>query len=315
MPELFSPTAIKRISALARLPAHVIGANDWKRHTRVLAKTEVLFSGWGAPVMDEAFLRATPQLKAVFYAADAVRYFTTPSLWQRGVRLSAAHAVNAFPIAEFTLASILVGLKQVLPFARASRASRTFPSLSSPLGSYGARVGLVGYGVIARLLRQRLRDHHVHVSVFEPSLSPAEAAAEEVTLHELPSLFAESDVVSLHATLQPENYALIGAEHFRLMPPHATFINTARGELVREEEMLDVLTERPDIQAMIDVCSPSPPLPSSRLFDLPNVLLTPHLSASLGRDCLRLGDAMVDEFERFTANLPLDWEITPVSSA
>lgn len=313
--EIFSPAAIRRISSRARLPANVITGTSWRRQTRALARAEVLFSGWGAPVMDEAFLSAAPRLRAVFYAADSVRYFTTPALWRRGVRLCAAHAANAVPVSEFVLAALLFGLKQVLPLAREVRTRRTFPARVSAPGTYGTRVGLVGYGVAARLLRRRLRDFDLRVSVFDPDLTPAEAAAEQVELRPLDAVFAECEVVSVHAGLHHDNHGLIGAGQLRLLRPMATFINTARGELVVEPELIEFLVARPDVQAVLDVCSPSPPLPSSPLFDLPNVLLTPHLSASHGEDCRRLGDAMVEEFERFLSGAPLRWEIPPAPAA
>ncbi len=103
---------------------------------------------------------------------------------------------------------------------------------------------------------------------------------------------------------------MIRGRHFDAMKPDATFVNTARGAIVNEPEMVACLERRPDLQAILDVTCPEPPAPDSPLYTLPNVSLTPHIAGSLDTECWRLGDAMADEFERYLDDLPLRWEIT-----
>ena len=99
------------------------------------------------------------------------------------------------------------------------------------------------------------------------------------------------------------------------MKPNATFINTARGAVVREAEMIETLRHRPDLQAVLDVCDPEPPAPDSPLLTLPNVVLTPHIAGSMGTECRRLGRCMVDEVRRYLAGEPLHWQITEADAA
>jgi D-isomer specific 2-hydroxyacid dehydrogenase, NAD binding domain len=84
----------------------------------------------------------------------------------------------------------------------------------------------------------------------------------------------------------------------------------AGGAIVREAEMVEVLEERPDLWAVLDVTHPEPPEPDSRLYGLPNVVLTPHIAGSLGRECRRMGRLVVDELRRYVAGEPLKYEIT-----
>jgi phosphoglycerate dehydrogenase-like enzyme len=93
------------------------------------------------------------------------------------------------------------------------------------------------------------------------------------------------------------------------MKPGATFINTGRGGLVRESEMAEVLRARPELWAVLDVTELEPPLPDSPLFELRNVVLTPHIAGSMGPECRRLGIMMVDEVERYLAGQPLLGEV------
>ncbi len=108
---------------------------------------------------------------------------------------------------------------------------------------------------------------------------------------------------------------MVTGAHLSSMKPGATFLNTARGAIVREEEMIDVARTRPDLQFILDVTHPEPPTPGSPLFTLPNVIVTPHIAGSMDNECRRMGRAMVDELRRYLAGEPLRWEVTPQLAA
>jgi phosphoglycerate dehydrogenase-like enzyme len=108
---------------------------------------------------------------------------------------------------------------------------------------------------------------------------------------------------------------MITGAHFAAMKENATFINTARGAIVRENEMIDVLKKRPDLWALLDVTYPEPPVPGSPLYTLPNVILTPHLAGSRDTECRRMGRIVVDELRRYLNNEPLHWAITREQAA
>lgn len=308
-------------SVCARLRRHVqlapvaIPPEAWRLHRGTLASVQLIFSGWGAPVMDEELLRAMPELKAIFYGGGSVRYFTTDALWSRGVRITTAAAINAIPVSEYTVSAILLGLKRFWHYARLARDARTFPVLRPLPGAYHATIGLISYGTIARLVRQRLLAHDLDVLVYDPFLTEDEARAERMRKVGLDELFALSDVVSLHTPLLPETAHLIRGVHFDRMKRDAFFINTARGEIVDEPEMIAALRRRTDLQALLDVTSPEPPRPDSPLYTLPNVVLTPHLAGSLGPECERMGHAMADELGRYIRGQPLQWEVTSERAA
>jgi phosphoglycerate dehydrogenase-like enzyme len=307
--DIYGPEALARVSRRSRVQGPVFAGSRWREHAGLLRDTEVIFSSWGAPLMDEEFLDTAKNLKAVFYAAGSVRYFTTPAFWSRGIRLTSAYAMNAVPVSEYTVAAALFGLKHVWHYARLTREQRAFMEDRPVVGAYRAKIGLISYGTIARMVRDKLRSFDLQVLVYDPFLSAEDAAREGVRLVSLETLFAESDVVSLHAPSLPATWGLLGAEHFGRMKPFSTFINTARGEIVREKELIEFLRVRPDVQAVLDVTAPEPPSPDNPLFDLPNVMLTPHIAGSLGPECKRMGDAMVDEFERYLEGRPLSWEL------
>jgi phosphoglycerate dehydrogenase-like enzyme len=125
----------------------------------------------------------------------------------------------------------------------------------------------------------------------------------------LDDLFRRADVVSLHTPWLPETEGLITGEHFRAMRPNSSFINTARGAIVREAEMIAALQARPDITALLDVTYPEPPAPGSPLYTLPNVVLTPHIAGPLGAECRRQGALMLAELRSYLADGILNHEI------
>ncbi len=281
----------------------------------LLAETEVIFSGWGAPRMDEAFLAATPRLRAVFYGAGSVRYFTTDAFWSRGVALSSAYAMNALPVAEYALGVILLSLKNVFRQMFRARAEGRFPEREPCAGGYGGRVGLISLGMIGRLVRERLRPFDVEVLAYDPYVTAEQASALGVEMIELDEIFRQCDVVSLHTPWLKETEGLVCGRHFASMRPRATFLNTARGAVVNEPEMIDALRARPDLTAVLDVTYPDPPPAGSPLWTLPNVLLTPHIAGSQDRECRRMGRLMIDEYDRWRAGRGLKWAITREKAA
>jgi len=280
------------------------------RHLDLLARAEVIFSGWGGPVLTEEFLDKAPRLRAFFYGGGALGAVVTPAVWDRGVLVTSAIVANSIPVAEYTLSAILFSLKHGWRLARQTRERRDFPDRNTAPGAAGSTIGLISLGVIARALLKLLAPFDLKVLAYDPYVTPAEADELGVECASLDELFARSDVVSLHTPLLEETEGLITQDHFASMKPHATFINTARAEIVQQAAMLAVAARRPDLQFVLDVSDPEPPEPSSPLYTLPNVVLTPHIAGSVGPECRRMGRAMVEELERFVSGRPLKWAVS-----
>ncbi len=298
------------VAELADVYAPLQTQDSVAKNPRVLAEAEVILSGWGAPTMDDAFLAAAPNLRAVLYGAGSIRRMATPALWERGIRITSAYAANAVPVSEYTLAAILFSLKRGWHFAFSARREHALSGQDQVPGAYGSTVGLVSLGMVGRLVCERLRTFDLRVVAYDPYLTSEEACVLGVDLMSLEELFESSDVVSLHAPLLSATEGMILSSHFASMKRNATFINTSRGAVVREAEMVEVLKERPDLWAVLDVTHPEPPEPGSRLYDLPNVVLTPHIAGSLGSECRRMGRLVVDELRRYVVGEPLEYEIT-----
>ena len=306
---IYGPDEQRDIAAQVEIMAPPLSAREALARPELLAEADVIFSGWKGPMLDEAFFAAAPKLKAIFYGAGSMGYILTPAVWERGIVVTSALEANAVPVAEYALATILFSLKHGWRLAGMTKSGRCQPDRNHVPGCYGSTVGLVSLGAIARKLLELLRPFDLNVLVYDPFVAEHDAAALDVELVSLEAVFQRSDVVSLHTPLFPETFDMITGEHIDSMKQGATFINTARGELVREEEMIEVLSRRPDLQAVLDVTSPEPPAADSLLYTLQNVVLTPHIAGSAGNECRRMGRYMVDELQRYLAGQALKYAL------
>jgi len=277
-----------------------------------LKEIEVLFTGWDAPRLDAALLERMPRLRAVFYGAGSIRPIASDALWERKIIVASAATLNAQPVVEFTLGAILLSFKRAWHHSRMVRDGRGYEPLRPlpvPTG-WGATIGLVSLGLIGRRVAEQLRTYDVRVLAHDPLLTPAQAVELGVEAVSLREIFERSDIISLHTPLLPETAGFIDASLLACLRPGATLINTARGGLMREVDLIAMLQSRPDVQAILDVTDPEPPLHDSPLYDLPNVFLTPHIAGSTGVECRRMGRAMVEEFHRYARGESLRYTVT-----
>src|SRR5690606_22980057 len=206
---------------------------------------------------------------------------------------------------------ILLSLRHFWRYSAHAKAGGAWGDQTRPMpGAFQTTVALIGCGAIARRVIALLRSHDLRCIVHDPHLDDFEAAKLEVARCSLEDAFKLGDVVSLHASNNEATRGLITGGHFASMKQGATFINTARGPIIREDEMIQTLRLRSDLTAVLDVCTHEPPLSDSPLLTLPNVILTPHIAGSHAAEIRRLGSYMVEELKRYVKQEPLRWQIT-----
>ncbi|GGN95484.1 glycerate dehydrogenase [Streptomyces albiflavescens] len=311
VPQIFPPEALARLRESVDIDPALVAVNFTDPRVRdVLAETEILITGWGCPALDGAVLDAAPKLRAVLHAAGSVKSLATPEVWERGLVVSSAAGANALPVAEYTLAMILLAGKDLFAYRERLRVERAFPygEIVPGIGNFGRRVGIVGASRVGRRLIELLRPFDLRVSLADPYVDEAGAAALGVTLLPLDDLLGGSDIVTLHAPQTPETRRMIGRRELALMPSGSVLINTSRGALVDQDALVDELRSG-RISAILDVTEPEPLPVDSPLYDLPNAFITPHLAGSQGNEVARLGLTVVGEAERLVAGRELAFRI------
>ncbi|WP_266376496.1 hydroxyacid dehydrogenase [Streptomyces canus] len=307
LPELFPPRLMARLRSLVGIdPAVVVRDFADPDVASALAETEVLITGWGCPPVDTDALAATPRLRTLLHAGGSVRDWVGDAVWERGIAVSSAVAANALPVAEFTLASILLAGKDAFRLRERFRAEHVFPATGdhAAVGNVGRRVGIIGASRVGRRVLELLRPFDFAVSLYDPYVDASEAAALGAVPLPLDELLRTADIVSLHAPDTRETHRILDARRLALIPDGGVLVNTSRGALVEPGALQRELVSG-RISAVLDVTEPEPLPADSQLYGLPNVFLTPHIAGSLGNELERLGRTVVDELALLGARLPL----------
>ena len=291
---------------------------DSDRARARLAEVEVLLTSWGAPPLTTERLAGAPRLRAVFHCAGSVRALVTDEVWRRGLLVTSGADTNAVPVAEFTVAMVILAGKKA-PFIAAAgldRAPVADAARWGDLSNYRRTVGVVGFSRIGRLVVERLVANleGVRVLVSDPYADPGEVAAAGAELVELATLLPQVEVLTLHAPALPATAGMVGRAELGALPDHATIINTARGSLL-DHDALAAECRTGRLFAVLDVTDPEPLPADSPLRSLPTVLLTPHLAGSLGTEVHRLTDRALDDVARWCAGEPVGDQVTAASLA
>jgi phosphoglycerate dehydrogenase-like enzyme len=299
----FGAEELGRLRSLADLGDPIWSDDIDAPHTRArLAETEVLITSWGCPVLTAERLDAAPKLRAVLHCAGSVRPLVSDEIWQRDILITSAAEANATPVAEYTLAAIIFAGKKAHVLAAQARSARAdWHSVADreDLSNYGRTIGIVGFSRIGRRVVERLRMlDTAEVLVTDPYADPIAVAEAGGRLVELDELLAASEILSLHLPQLPQTRHAIGARELALLPDGATVINTARGGVI-DTTALERECATGRLSAILDVTDPEPLPAGSLLYQLPNVMITPHIAGSLGSETRRMSRQALDELERF----------------
>ncbi|MFD3943381.1 hydroxyacid dehydrogenase [Streptomyces sp. NPDC058579] len=306
-PSLLDAPTLSRLAEVVEVDTGLV-TDDFSRADvlSALRDTEVLLTSWGCPELDTWVLASAPRLKAVVHAAGSVRRHVSDACWDRGIEVSSAASANALPVAEYTVAAILFSNKRVLEVRdeyRRVRREQDWRALFPDVGNYRRTVGIVGASRIGRRVAELLAPYSFDLLVHDPYLTAEDAEGLGVRPVPLDELCALSDVVTLHAPESPETRHMIDRRRLALMRDGATFVNTSRGSLVDQEALTEELAAG-RIRAVLDTTEPEHLPADSPLYDLSNVLLTPHFAGSFGTELRRMADLALEEVARYAAGLP-----------
>ncbi|OLF08752.1 phosphoglycerate dehydrogenase [Actinophytocola xinjiangensis] len=232
-----------------------------------------------ATKVDAEVFAATNRLKVVARAGVGLDNVEVPAATARGVLVVNAPTSNIVSAAEHAVA-LLLSLARRIPAADASlRGGEWKRSSFSGVEIQGKTVGVVGLGKIGQLFAQRLAAFGTELIAYDPYVSAARAAQLGIELVELDELLSRADIISIHLPKTPETKGLIGTEQLARVKPGVLIVNAARGGLIDEDALAEALREGRVGGAGVDVFV-TEPTTASPLFELPNVVVTPHLGAS-----------------------------------
>nr|WP_221332954.1 phosphoglycerate dehydrogenase [Nocardia transvalensis] len=232
-----------------------------------------------ATTVDAEVLEAGKRLKIVARAGVGLDNVDVPAATERGVMVVNAPTSNIHTAAEHAVTLLLSAARQI-PAADATLREHTWKrSKFNGVEIFGKTVGVVGLGRIGQLFAARLAAFETKIIAYDPYVSPARAAQLGIELATLDELLARADFISVHLPKTPETKGLLSKEKLALTKPGVIIVNAARGGLVDEQALADAITSGHVRGAGIDVYE-TEPCTDSPLFELPQVVVTPHLGAS-----------------------------------
>ncbi len=231
--------------------------------------------------LSAAGMDALADLRVVGVARAGLENVDVEAATERGIAVLHIRGRNAEAVSDFAAGLILAAARNI---ARAHAAilaggwPKSFANSAHLPELSGRTLGIVGYGLIGRLLARKMSGFAMRRIAYDPFAQPG--AGEDVELVTLPELLESSDFVSLHARLDAGNHHLIGAPELELMQPTAYLVNTARAGLVDAEALTAALRERRIAGAALDVFDTEPLQPDNPLLELDNVTLTSHIAGT-----------------------------------
>jgi D-3-phosphoglycerate dehydrogenase len=258
-----------------------------------------------ATKVDAEALAAARELKVVARAGVGLDNVDVKAATQSGVMVVNAPTSNIVSAAELAIGLLLAAARQISPAHASLRNGEWKRSKFTGIELYEKTLGIVGLGRIGVLVAHRLAAFGMDVIAYDPYVQAGRAAQMGVRLVDLDTLLAESDFVSVHLPKTPETLGLIGTDELAKAKPSLVLVNAARGGIVDEAALYAALKEGRIAAAGVDVYAKEP-CTDSPLFELDNVVATPHLGASTDEAQEKAGIAVAK-----SVRLALSGELVP----
>ncbi|MCL2527087.1 MAG: hydroxyacid dehydrogenase [Defluviitaleaceae bacterium] len=268
---------------------------------------DVCITGWGTARIDPEFLDAAPKLRMIAHTGGTVAPYVDEEVYRCGIKVASGNAIYARSVAEGVLAYILCSLRQLPRYNNMLHTGGWSGTSDINAGLFNKRVGIVGFGAIARNVLDFLRPFNVEILVNSGHLTQEDAAALGVKKASLEEVFSGCDIISIHSAQRKENDKMVNDTLLSMIKPGGLFINTARGSIVDEEALIKHL-KAGRFNAVLDVFSQEPLPVDSPLRGLDNAILIPHMAgptidlrpyvtSTLADDIVRFaaGEALVNE--------------------
>ena len=240
---------------------------------------------WGSRVMTAESLAALPHCAGIIRTGSGTDNIPVEEATRRGIVVVNMPEAHNDAVSNHAIGLLFAVMRQISLHDRAVRAGEWSQARRVPgWHLHGQTLGLVGFGLIARLVAKKMRGFDLTLLAYDPYVSAEAMAKEAVRAASLDELLASSDFVLVHCPLTQETFHLIGERELRRMKPSAILINTARGPVIDEPALVRALTEGWIAAAGLDVLEQEPPAPDNPLFKLSNTVLTPHVAGQSDED-------------------------------
>ncbi len=264
----------------------------------------------------EDVLRAAQGLVAIARAGAGLDNIDVNAAKQAGVIVTYAPDQNSISVAEYTIAVMLALANRITEANADTKAGGWNRNQFVGREVYRKTLGVIGAGKIGYLTAVRAQTFGMQILACDPHLSPDNVYLAQLNaeLVELDELLSRADFVSCHVPATPQTIGLMSRHRFARMKPDAFFINTSRGEIVNETDLLEALKSRKIAGAALDVRASEPPQ-RGELELLPNMIVTPHIAAFTREAQERVTTAVCEDIARILEGKPPKNSALPLNGA
>lgn len=269
----------------------------------------VIITSWDTPAITQKVLDVCPDLQAVLHAAGSVKPVISPEFIEKKIRITASACAIGEGVAESALGFAISACKGFYTLSRDTKNKMWREHVSEYVTDfYDINIGVISGGYVGRHMVKLLKSFHVNIFMYDPTLTAEQIAEIGATKIELNELMSTCDVVSVHAPSIPATENMLNKDNLCLMKDGAVLINTARGAIINEADLIAEL-EKGRIFACLDVTAPEPPSVENKLRFLDNVILTPHIAGTSTNGLRRIALHVCEELERLAKGEKMKAEI------
>ena len=253
-----------------------------------------------ATTVNKELLDLAPNLKIVIRAGEGTDNIDKALCAERGVKVANTPGANNNSAAEQAIALMMSCLRNT-PFAdKTMHEGKWEKNALTGLELWKKKVGIVGFGRIGQIVAKRISGFEPEIFYFDPHAHSEVPGAKRI--EDLKEIFSKCDIITIHTPLLPQTKGMITRDLMNLMKKDAILINAARGGIVDEDALYDILKEKKIRCAGFDVFAVEPLPSNSKLTELPNLIMSPHVGASTEEAQFRVGEMAVFQIKEFFVN-------------
>ena len=302
----FTEKSLAALNALGEVSRNPYDRNLTAEEVAQMAHdADVILTGWGTIRYTAEVLETLPNLKMIAHTAGSIAPVVDTAAFEAGITVIGGNNVFAKSVAEGTLAYALAALRRMEHYSGIVRNGGWKGAIFHNRGLRGKTVGVVGFGTITKYFLELIRWFNCEVLIYSSHITKEEAAAYGGRPATLEEIFSTCDVVSIHTSLTPKNIGMITRELLSMLKPTALLVNTARGAIIDEPALFEMLMEG-RFTAALDVYDEEPLKEDNPIRKCEHVLLMPHM----GGPTIDMREEVVMElcrdFARFQKGEPLE---------
>jgi D-3-phosphoglycerate dehydrogenase len=300
VPDGFDKSLFEELKKISNLNVHPTSKVTQDELKALLPKVEGLIIR-SATTINKELLDLAPNLKIVIRAGEGTDNIDKALCAQRGVKVANTPGANNNSAAEQAIALMMTVLRNTARADATMKAGKWEKNSLTGLELWKKKVGIVGFGRIGQIVAKRISGFEPEILFFDPVLTSSELPNAK-KVNDLKEIFSTCDIITIHTPLLPQTKGMITSELLNLMKKDAILVNASRGGIVDEDALYNVLKENKIRGAGFDVFAVEPLPANSKLLELENLVMSPHVGASTEEAQFRVGEMAVYQINEFFKN-------------